>query len=376
MNPAPVWTEGLPGFAEPLPALPAAGEGPTLPPLEEVLDCLPCAVIICDDQGRILGLNRPATLFLAEDVAPGMALEAVSEPALGKALLLAVQESFGQGFALPRRVELDLGGTKASARLSGSLARSVQGDPSAVLVVQDATAQEELARREGRELRARDLVAEVAHELRAPLTSVIGYLELAEPKSEGARPMIERARRAAARLAAIVTDILDQSRIEQRSMHLRCERTSMEALVAHVVQGSSHLVRNGVTLTTRVPPHLPPVMCDPGRMERALVNLIDNAIKYSPQGGTVTVAAARVDELLEVSVTDQGIGIAPEDIPRMFERHFRPRNSAVRAIPGGGLGLAIVKSIVEAHGGAVGVVSELGKGSSFRIRLPIAPNPV
>jgi len=126
----------------------------------------------------------------------------------------------------------------------------------------------------------------------------------------------------------------------------------------------------GITLKLLLPPELPEVLADVRGMEEVFTNLISNAIKYSPDGGEVTVTAEAQGDFLEVGVTDKGIGIEPEEIPKIFEQFYRVKHPKTRHVIGTGLGLPIVKGIVEAHRGSVTVESTPGKGSTFKVVLP------
>ncbi|MDO8530825.1 MAG: ATP-binding protein [Dehalococcoidia bacterium] len=131
----------------------------------------------------------------------------------------------------------------------------------------------------------------------------------------------------------------------------------------------------GLALHVEVPPHLPPVRVNVDAMRSVVRNLLDNAIQYTPTGGNVTLRARERDGGAEVSVLDTGQGIPPESLPRIWERFYRVDTARSRRQGGAGLGLALVRAIVEAHGGRVGVESELGKGSAFTLWLPAAEGP-
>ncbi|MFB0545698.1 MAG: sensor histidine kinase, partial [Anaerolineae bacterium] len=128
----------------------------------------------------------------------------------------------------------------------------------------------------------------------------------------------------------------------------------------------------GVELVTDLPPELPMIDGDAQRLSQVLLNLINNALRYTPTGGRITLAAWPVGSLLEVSVADTGQGIAPQDLPHVFDRFYRADKSRARSSGGSGLGLAIVKHLVEAHGGRIWVESELGQGTRFTFTLPLS----
>ncbi|MBC7107085.1 MAG: PAS domain-containing protein, partial [Firmicutes bacterium] len=222
-----------------------------------------------------------------------------------------------------------------------------------------------------------EFVANVSHELRTPLTSIRGFLETlldgAVDDPPTARRFLETMALEAERLARLIDDLLQLSRLEDRRVVLRRERVDMAVIVARVVDIFRAGAREkGLELGYHVQTHLPPVAGDPDMLARVLVNLVDNAVKYTPEGGRITVRAEAADGHVRVSVSDTGVGIPEESLPRVFERFYRVDKSRAREQGGTGLGLAIVKHIVEAHGGRVWARSEVGRGSTFTFELPVA----
>jgi two-component system phosphate regulon sensor histidine kinase PhoR len=222
----------------------------------------------------------------------------------------------------------------------------------------------------------RDFVANVSHELKTPLTAIRGYAEtlrdgaLDEPPT--AKRFTERILNQCRRLQELLDDLLILSRLEGVDASLERGPVSLDAVARHAVELLGPVAREkGVGIELKEEP-LPQIQGDAGGLERLLLNLIDNAIKYSRPDGRITVSVGRCggDALLEVS--DTGIGIPPESIPRIFERFYRVDKGRAREEGGTGLGLAIVKHIAQAHGGQVDVESRAGHGSTFRVRLPLA----
>ncbi|MBV9850743.1 MAG: GHKL domain-containing protein, partial [Armatimonadetes bacterium] len=218
----------------------------------------------------------------------------------------------------------------------------------------------------------RDFVANVSHELRTPLTSIKA---MAETLLDGARldesvagRFLETIIRESDRLVRLSSDLLDLSRVEARGPNK--EEIDLAALVTEVAaRFAAPAQKAGVSLTNRAAGPLR-VMADRDEMAQVLVNLLDNAITYTPRGGSVTVTASETPEAVTVAVADTGIGILSHDIRRLFERFYRADKARSRASGGTGLGLSIVKHIVENHGGTVGVESEYNKGSTFTFTLP------
>jgi PAS domain S-box-containing protein len=219
-------------------------------------------------------------------------------------------------------------------------------------------------------------LANMSHELRTPLNAVIGFSELLEQEIFGGlndkqRAYVGNVLISGRHLLQLVNDILDISKVEAGRMDLAYELTPVGALV-DIVHGVIHAVaaKKGIELEVSVPPNLPDLYVDPGRIKQVLYNLIANAIKFTPRGGKVRVSAKADGDHVSVLVSDTGVGISAENIPRLF-REFEqlPQLDGVRP-EGTGLGLALTKRLVELHGGAVQVESELGQGSTFSVRLP------
>ena len=220
-----------------------------------------------------------------------------------------------------------------------------------------------------------EFVANVSHELRTPLAVIKGFVETLR---DGALDDRERAVRYldtvatyAEQLSNLVNDILDLSRLEGRGVSARRDRVDVGA----TLQKAAELLhpaaeRKQQTLSIEIAEKLPAVLGSSEYLGRAFGNLIENAIKYTREGGAIKVSAATVDGRVLVAVEDNGIGISEEDLPRIFERFYRSDQSRSREMGGTGLGLSIVKHIVQAHAGAIEVTSRLGAGSKFTVRLP------
>jgi len=221
-----------------------------------------------------------------------------------------------------------------------------------------------------------DFLSVVAHELRTPLTALQGFSELLLTRAlppERASRFLAHIHAEAGRLGRIVADLLDLSRIDAaRGLELRREEIDLSELIERNVDlfATEH---SGHRFTWALSSSLPAVRVDRDAMDRMLKNLLSNAVKYSPGGGRVAVAAGQAAErpgMLELSVEDDGVGIATGDLPRIFDRYVRISNPETASARGLGLGLNLVRALVEAHGGTVEVESRLGKGSRFRLLLP------
>jgi signal transduction histidine kinase len=222
----------------------------------------------------------------------------------------------------------------------------------------------------------RNLVSDVAHELRNPLMNLRGTLELLQddvlaPTPETLASLFEET----SLLSRLVADLQDLSLAEAGQLRLARQAVSLQDVVHHAVQMvQPALAQKHLTLQMQVPADLPAVEADQERVAQVLRNLLTNAITHTPGAGEIAVAAERDGALVSISVRDTGAGIAPEHLPYLFERFYRADASRARATGGTGLGLAIVKQLVEAHGGRVAVASQPGAGARFTVSLPVAPN--
>jgi len=220
----------------------------------------------------------------------------------------------------------------------------------------------------------RNMVADTAHELRTPLTNIRGYLEavqegLKQPDAELLRSLDEEA----ATLSRLVNDLQELSLAEAGELKLNFQIENVAALVGPAVAAAgSQAARKQVSLTSQLPPALPPVSVDRQRIGQVLRNLLDNAIAHTPPGGSIAVSAEKQANTVKISVSDTGEGIPPEDLPNIFERFYRVDKSRTRATGGSGLGLTIARRLVEAHGGTIEAKSEPGKGSRFSFTIPAA----
>lgn len=228
----------------------------------------------------------------------------------------------------------------------------------------------------------RDFVANVSHELKTPIASIKALTETLEDGAlddpPAARDFLQRMHVEVDDLAQLVQELLDLSRIESGQTPMSFAPHAPADLVRAAVERlSAQAERAGVALSIQAPGGLPTVNADGARIEGAILNLVHNAIKFTPAGGRVDVRAERARrgsrDVVRVTVTDTGVGVPANQLPRLFERFWKADRS--RASKGTGLGLAIVKHVVQAHGGEVGADSKVGQGSTFWFTLPLAEKP-
>lgn len=223
-----------------------------------------------------------------------------------------------------------------------------------------------------------DFISSVSHELRTPLTSVTGYAEMlldgdAGPLGPEQEKMVRTIDRNAKRLLDLVEDILTVARMDVGVQRVSAEPVEVATLVEAAVDAvRPSLVARALALKVDISRFVGSIHADRSQIERVLLNLLSNAVKFTPRGGRITVSAERDGDVVVLSVIDTGMGIPIAEQPRMFQRFFRSSTSRDEVIPGTGLGLSIVKAIVEAHGGTIDFESTPGRGTTFRVALPVA----
>ncbi|MBI5281241.1 MAG: HAMP domain-containing protein [Candidatus Solibacter usitatus] len=224
----------------------------------------------------------------------------------------------------------------------------------------------------------RDFVVNVSHELRTPLASIQGYTETlidgAISDANNNIRFLHIIRQNAERLGRLTADLLTLSRLELNTQPLEPASYPIHALLAEAIDSFCPVAaRKGLSLVISPSSAASPVFCDSEAVHQMISNLIDNAVKYTPENGSITLETALSGDQLRVSVTDTGPGILPEELSRLFERFYRVDKGRSRELGGTGLGLAIVKHLARAQGGDVGVHSTPGQGSTFWFTLPIHP---
>jgi signal transduction histidine kinase len=222
----------------------------------------------------------------------------------------------------------------------------------------------------------RDLVANVSHELKTPISALRAHLEnlldgVEQPNRETLQVMLQQSER----LSRLVVQLLDLSRLESGDIPFQRQPVALRPLVSEVVSEVGVGSAGRVAVSQDVPAGLPPLWADPERLHQVLFNLLDNAVRFTPAGGPVSVSASRNEDRCEVRVADTGPGIPSEHLPLLFERFYRVDQARARGDGGTGIGLAIARSIVEAHGGTIWARSEVGRGSVFGFDIPLAASP-
>jgi len=226
----------------------------------------------------------------------------------------------------------------------------------------------------------REFVANVSHELKTPLTSIQGFaqaiLDEAADTPHKRKQAAEIIYNEAGRMHRMALDLLELARLEAGTADLKMSTVDAKALLHNVVaRFTPQAQKADIHLQLNIPANLPSLLGDGDRLAQVFTNLIDNALKFTPANGQVTLSAGSAGEEMEISITDSGSGVPKEALPRLFDRFYQVDASRAGGEKhGAGLGLAIVKEIIEAHGGRISVRSELGHGTTFVIHLPLATN--
>ena len=335
-----------------------------------VLSSMAEAVLAVDSKERLITLNASAADMIGVDSvhAKGQSLqEVIRNPALQQFVI----SSLASEATLEDTVIFHKGSAECYLLAKSSDLHDEQGQKIGILVVLN-----DITRLRRLEQVRRDFVANVSHELKTPITSIKGFVETL---LEGAMANPEEATRFLGiiakqtdRMDAIINDLLALSRIEQQVTHSEIELEKgcvKDVLEAAVELCHNHAQTKHIEIEIKSVNNLVAAMNMP-LLEQAVVNMLDNAIKYSPANGRIEVTTAQTDGHISITVSDHGCGISAEYLPRLFERFFRVDKARSRKQGGTGLGLAIVKHIMQSHNGSVTVKSEPGKGSEFTITLP------
>ncbi|MFO7740959.1 MAG: GAF domain-containing protein [Anaerolineae bacterium] len=327
--------------------------------LEAILDSTVNGIVVTGPDGELVLANPVARDWLTKSLSP-------DEATLLRETVRHLGEHADEN---PERV-LELTGLDLQLRAARIMEPGVK-EATAVVAIHDISHLKALDRMKSR------FVSNVSHELRTPIATIKLFAHLMRKQPGRWREYLEPLAQEADHQADLVEDILEISRVDAGRLEINPERTNLEELAEVVV--TNHETRaqeEGLTLTYRPTQSRPVSLVDVNRMMQVLDNLINNAVRYSPGGGTVTVSTGRSEakgrDWATITVSDTGMGIPENELPHVFDRFFRGEEPQTMQISGTGLGLAIVKEIVELHGGRVTVESKVGEGSTFTVWLPLA----
>ncbi|AIQ15210.1 cell wall metabolism sensor histidine kinase WalK [Paenibacillus durus] len=338
--------------------------------LASILTNMSDGVVATDEAGRVILMNRRASLMLGADepLPSGLALDGLLGLEGDQTLAL----SGGTAQSTMLRLKSSEEEEPNIVRVTFTpIHRREGGIAGTIAVLQDVTEQENL------EASRREFVANVSHELRTPLTTIKSYAEalddgaMEDPQLAGRFVGVIRSE--TERMIRLVTDLLHLSRLDSREAQLRYQETDIAEMLEDVADRFSFQIRQKrISIRTVVRRDISTAWLDRDQIDQVLGNLVSNALKYTPEGGSIEMEAGRNSEgMLEISVRDSGIGIPKKDIERIFERFYRVDKARSRNMGGTGLGLSIAREIVKAHGGAISLQSELNKGSKVTFTLPL-----
>ena len=325
---------------------------------------------VVDDRRRVRLMNREfrRAFDIDEKISGGTLLELIRHASVDRIVMEAIRSG------KPQRDSIQLSrGTSGGREMEvtavplGENSAQMEG---AVVLFRDVT-----QLRQVEEMR-REFVANVSHELRTPLSIFRGYLETLlddphQPPGELLR-ILEIMERHSDRLNALVEDVLSLARLESPGAELSVSEVNLPDLLHSIMRDwEKRFAARELKSHLNFPGNLPVLEADENRLQEIIYNLLDNAVKYSNPGGTVFLRAEASDGRVRISVADQGVGISQADLPRIFERFYRADKGRSRELGGTGLGLSIVKHIAQLHGGSVEAESEVGKGTTISVLLPV-----
>ncbi|CEL90725.1 cell wall metabolism sensor histidine kinase VicK [Streptococcus sanguinis] len=337
--------------------------------LSSILSYMTDGVLATNRRGQIITINDMATKQL------GVKRDEVQNMSILD--LLSISDEYDLRDLITNVPELtidsqDENGEYLSLRVRFALVRRESGFISGLVAVLHDTTEQDKEERE-----RRLFVSNVSHELRTPLTSVKSYLEALDEGalSEPVAPdFVKVSLNETNRMMRMVTDLLSLSRIDNETSHLEVELTNFTAFITFILNRFDKIKNQDETKKYEIIRDYPItpiwVEIDTDKLTQVIDNIMNNAIKYSPDGGTITVSIKTTDEQLILSIADEGLGIPKQDLPKIFDRFYRVDKARSRAQGGTGLGLAIAKEIIKQHQGFIWAKSEYGKGSTFTIVLP------
>src|SRR6184192_1653507 len=334
--------------------------------MQTIFSAMHDALLVVDSKRHVILANKAfRKLFALSEISEGTPLlEIVRDATLDR----LIDDALNRG--APVRSELALDGSQIE--LVAVATRNDAGEITGALVLfHDITELKKI------DQVRRDFVANVSHELRTPLSILRGYIETLLDSPETSRAELSRIlkvmERHSKRLDLLVDDLLTLAQLESGNPNLQLGDIAVSSFFRELIRDwEKKLATKQLNPVVDLPSDLPAIHADRARLQEALYNLLDNAVKYSREHGEIRLSARRRDGQIELSVSDNGIGIGKEDLPRIFERFYRADKArSPDKVRGTGLGLAIVKHIAQLHGGRVEAESELGRGTTIRVILPV-----
>ena len=323
---------------------------------QQLLDIVPQAILVINSDGQLLAVNGAARQLLPPELTVGSRFEDTNSP-----FTVLLDDLASQSDSFRREI-----------RLSDTQVMEATITPFSphgwAVTLYDISAHKEI------EVQRNDLLNEVTHDLKQPISAILSFSDVLRASGElnaQQSQFLDRIRHAATRMSEQIHQLLDVSWIES-GLSLAIAEVDLVSLAQTTLDElEPRALAKQIRLELDAPDAMPALQGDSNRLGQVLSNLVLNAVKYSPAESVVTVKLWTAGNQAIFSVTDQGMGISPENIPHLFDRFFRVRDRQTRNIEGTGLGLYIVQSIVEQHNGTVTVESEPGKGSTFTVYLPL-----
>jgi two-component system phosphate regulon sensor histidine kinase PhoR len=334
--------------------------------MQTIFSAMHDALLVVDSNRRVILTNDTfRKLFALPEISVGTRLlEIVRDVTLDR----AIADAFRGSESIRSQLTVDASQIELHAVATRNDAGEITG---ALVLFHDIT---ELKKMD--QIR-RDFVANVSHELRTPLSILRGYIETLLDNPKVSRDELSRIlgvmERHSNRLDLLAQDLLTLAQLESTNPNLQLGNVDLSELFGEVIRDwEKKLATKQLNVIVDVPPDLPPIHADRTQLQEALYNLLDNAMKYSREHGEIRLLARQRDQEIVLSVSDNGVGINKEDFPRIFERFYRADKARSQdSVPGTGLGLAIVKHVAQLHGGRVEAESEINKGTTIRVVLPI-----
>jgi len=337
-----------------------------------IMNSMPCGVLVTDNEKNLVLFNPLGPWMLELDPA-ALGQRLISEVLPQQELVEMIDQICRPGGAeltsLEREIKI---GPHLFLRARAAPIRTPEGYLlGTVTVLQDVTQLKEIDRMKS------EFMAVVSHDLKAPLATIRQQMDvllegLAGPVNPKQAHFLDRARHRVQDLLDLINQLLELSRIEAGRVLSRQEPLDLTPILRRVVEFfAPQAETKGQQIIAPIPAALPEVSADPRNMEEVFINVIENAIKFTPEGGRIHVSADRSGDFVRIKVADTGCGISPDDLPRIFDRFFRVKSDKTRMISGTGLGLPIAKGIVEAHLGRIKVNSQVGQGTDLTIELPV-----
>ena len=342
--------------------------------IEAILEGMADLLVAVDTEGRIMTVNRKAEQVLGSDreellgrnVSELLRADITAERLPCRVVLATGAPCLDVAYTL-RRTSGDLPVLASATPLYGSSGEIV----GSVEIIRDISVLKAL------EQEREDFVSMLSHDLKTPITAIVGSLDLVRegrlgPINQEQREFLESAEESCGEMVEMINTLLDIHKFEAGMMVLHPRREELLPVLEKVLSKFSPVAKRAdVKLVTSLPKNLPQLVIDRNLVTRLLGNLLSNAVKFTPEGGRIGIEARQADGSVEISVSDTGIGISPEDQPRIFEEFRQVGSDYAHKVEGTGLGLTLAKKFVELHGGRIWVESEMGKGSKFTFTLPI-----